>query len=289
LTKIGVLCSLVRVEEKLILKRLREREVAFDKIDVREVTFDLHGTDWSQYDAVLIRCMSQTNALYAARALEMQGVKTVNPSNVIETCGDKILTTLALNERGIPNPQTHIAFDSDSALAAVEAVGYPAVIKPPVGSWGRMMAKVNDREAAEAIVEHKLSSDGETPLYIQAYVDKPGRDIRAMVVGDETVYAIYRSAEHWITNTARGGTTTNLPLTPDLERLCRAAADAVGGGIVAVDLLEDADGTMTINEVNNTPEFHGAMEVVDVDIAGKMVDHVLRVAQNERKRLGTGD
>jgi [lysine-biosynthesis-protein LysW]--L-2-aminoadipate ligase len=185
---------------------------------------------------------------------------------------------LALNEAGIPNPQTRIAFDKESALVAVEAVGYPAVIKPPVGSWGRMMAKVNDREAAEAIVEHKLSADGETPLYVQAYVDKPGRDIRALVVGDEVVYAIYRSAEHWITNTARGGTTTNLPITPELERLCRAAAQAVGGGIVAVDLLEDADGVMMINEVNNTPEFHGAMEVVDVDIAGKMVDHVLQVA-----------
>jgi [lysine-biosynthesis-protein LysW]--L-2-aminoadipate ligase len=279
--KIGVLCSLIRVEEKLILKRLREREVAFDKIDVREVLFDVHGSDWSQYDAVLIRCLSQTNALYAARALELHSVKTVNPSHVIETCGDKVMTTLALNERSIPNPQTHIAFDKDSALAAIEKVGYPAVIKPPVGSWGRLMAKVNDREAAEAIVEHKLSSDSETPLYIQAYVDKPGRDIRALVAGDETVYAIYRSAEHWITNTARGGTTTNLPLTQELEQLCRAAAHAVGGGIVAVDLLEDADGTsMMVNEVNNTPEFHGAMKAVDIDIAGKIVDYVLKVAQS---------
>jgi [lysine-biosynthesis-protein LysW]--L-2-aminoadipate ligase len=285
-TKIGVLCSLIRVEEKLILKRLREREIAFDKIDVREVVFDLHGTNWSQYDAVLIRCLSQTNALYAARALEMEGVKTVNPSNVIATCGDKILTTLALNEAGIPNPQTHVAFDKESALAAVDAIGYPAVIKPPVGSWGRMMAKVNDREAAEAIVEHKLSADGETPLYVQAYVDKPGRDIRALVVGDEIVYAIYRSAKHWITNTARGGTTTNLPLTPELEQLCHTAANAVGGGIVAVDVLEDAHGRLMINEVNNTPEFHGAMEVVDVDIAGKIVDHVLHVS---RQRLEIGD
>jgi [lysine-biosynthesis-protein LysW]--L-2-aminoadipate ligase len=248
---------------------------------VREILFDLHGSDWSQYDAVLIRCLSQTNALYAARALELQGVKTVNPSHVIETCGDKVMTTLALNERSIPNPQTYVAFDKDSALAAVEKVGYPAVIKPPVGSWGRLMAKVNDREAAEAIVEHKLSSDGETPLYIQAYVDKPGRDIRALVVGDETVYAVYRSAEHWITNTARGGTTTDLPITLELDLLCRAAAQAVGGGIVAVDLLEDADGTSTmVNEVNNTPEFHGAMEVVEIDIAGKMVDYVLEIARS---------
>jgi [lysine-biosynthesis-protein LysW]--L-2-aminoadipate ligase len=280
MTKIGVLCSRVRVEEKLILQRLRERDVAFEKIDVRKVVFDLAATDWSQYGAILIRCLSQTNALYAARALELQGVKTVNPARVIETCGDKILTTLALNERDIPNPQTFVAFDKDSALMAVGALDYPAVIKPPVGSWGRLMAKVNDREAAEAVVEHKLSMDTDTPLYIQTYVDKPGRDIRTLVVGDETVYAIYRHAEHWITNTARGGQTTSLAITPEIDRLSRAAAEAVGGGIVAVDLMENVDGRLLVNEINNTPEFHGAMEATEVDIAGKMVDYVLRVSES---------
>jgi len=238
--KIGLLCSRVRIEEKLILQRLREREVAFEKIDVRKVVFDLAATDWSQYSAILIRCLSQTNALYAARALELQGVTTVNSSRVIETCGDKVLTTLALNEHNIPNPQTFVAFDKDPALAAVSALDYPAVIKPPVGSWGRLMAKANDREAAEAVIEHKLSMDSDTPLYVQAYIDKPGRDIRSLVVGDETVYAVYRHAEHWITNTARGGQTTNLAVTPEIDQLSRAAAQAVGGGIVAVDLMEDA-------------------------------------------------
>lgn len=279
--KVGVLCSRVRIEEKLILQRLREREVAFEKIDVRKVVFDLHAVDWSQYGAILIRCLSQTNALYAARALELQGVKTVNPSRVIETCGDKILTTLALNEHNIPNPQTLVAFDKDSALEAVSALDYPAVIKPPVGSWGRLMAKINDREAAEAVIEHKLSMDTDTPLYIQAYIDKPGRDIRSLVIGDETVYAIYRHAEHWITNTARGGQTTNLAITPEIDQLSRAAAEAVGGGIVAVDLMEDTDGKLLVNEINNTPEFHGALEATDADIAGKMVDYVVQVANSK--------
>jgi [lysine-biosynthesis-protein LysW]--L-2-aminoadipate ligase len=276
--KVGVLCSLVRIEEKLILQRLREREVAFEKIDIRKVVFDLAATDWSQYGAILIRCLSQTNALYAARALELRGVKTVNPSRVIETCGDKILTTLALNEHNIPSPRTFVAFDKDPALTAVSTLGYPAVIKPPVGSWGRLMAKANDREAAEAVVEHKLSMDADMPLYIQGYIDKPGRDIRSLVVGDETVYAIYRHAEHWITNTARGGQTTNLPITPEIDRLSRAAAKAVGGGIVAVDLMEDTDGKLLVNEINNTPEFHGALEATDTDIAGKIIDYVLRVS-----------
>jgi [lysine-biosynthesis-protein LysW]--L-2-aminoadipate ligase len=279
--KIGLLCSRVRVEEKLILQNLRARDVAFDKIDVRQIVFDLHDIDWSQYSAVLIRCLSHTKALYAAKALEMQGVKAVNAHAVIEVCGDKILTTLALQERGIPTPPTQIAFSRDAGLTAVDEIGYPAVLKPPVGSWGRLIAKVNDREAAEGIIEHKemLEEKRDTPLYIQAYVDKPGRDIRSLVVGDETVYAVYRHAEHWITNTARGGQTTSLAVSPEIDRLSRAAAEAVGGGIVAVDLMEDAAGRLLVNEVNNTPEFHGAMESTDVDIAGKMVDYVLRVSE----------
>jgi len=279
--KIGVLCSRVRVEEKLILQKLRERKVAFDKIDVRQIVFDLHATDWSQYSAVLIRCLSHTKALYAAKALEMQGVKTVNAHAVIEVCGDKILTTLALQERGIPTPPTQIAFSKNGGLTAVDEIGYPAVLKPPVGSWGRLIAKVNDREAAEAVIEHKemLEEKRGTPLYIQTYVDKPGRDIRSLVVGDETVYAVYRHAEHWITNTARGGRTTSLAVSPEIDRLSRAAAEAMGGGILAVDLMEDAAGRLLVNEVNNTPEFHGAMESTDVDIAAKMVDYVLRVSE----------
>jgi [lysine-biosynthesis-protein LysW]--L-2-aminoadipate ligase len=285
--KIGVLCSRVRIEEKLILDRLRERGVPFDKIDVRDAVFDLQGADWSQYSAVLIRCLSHTKALYAAKALEMQGVKTVNSHRVIEVCGDKILTTLALQERDIPTAPTQIAFSKDAGLAAVAQIGYPAVLKPPVGSWGRLIAKVNDREAAEAVIEHKemLEEKRDTPLYIQAYVDKPGRDIRSLVVGSETVYAVYRHAEHWITNTARGGQTTSLAVSPEIDRLSRAAAEAVGGGIVAVDLMEDADGRLLVNEVNNTPEFHGAMESTDVDIAGKMVDYVLRVSEQANQRM----
>jgi len=281
MTKIGVLCSRVRVEEKLILNALRERRVPFDKIDVRRIAFDLKDTDWCQYSAVLIRCLSHTNALYASRMLEMMGVKAVNSHRVISLCGDKILTTMALNEHGLPNPRAYFAMSHDPAMAAIDELGYPAVLKPPVGSWGRLIAKVNDREAAEAVIEHKeiLDSNRQTPLYIQEYIDKPGRDIRSMVVGDETVYAVYRVAEHWITNTARGGTTTNLPVTDEIDQLSRAAARAVGGGIVAVDLLETMDGTLLVNEVNNTPEFHGAMKATDVDIAAKMVDYVLQVAQ----------
>ena len=183
----------------------------------------------------------------------------------------------------MPQPAARLAFTPETAIESIEELGYPAVLKPPVGSWGRLLAKVNDAEAAEAVLEHRatLGSYQHHIYYAQGYVEKvEGRDIRAFVIGDETVAAIYRTSPHWITNTARGGQTADLPITPEIDALCRAAAQAVGGGILAVDLLEDSDGTLLVNEVNSTPEFHGAMEAVDVDIAGKMVDYTLEIAHS---------
>lgn len=279
--KIGVLCSRIRVEEKHIFRALEKRSIAFDKIDVRKLTFDLADSNLADYDAILIRCLSYSRALYAARILQMQGVKAINTYDAIAACGDKVLTTLAFLKNGIPTPHTAVALSEEAALEAIERVDYPVVLKPAVGSWGRLVVKINDRQAAEAVVEYKAALDRAhlTPFYVQDYIDKPGCDIRTMVVGDETVYAIYRKSAHWITNTARGGSVENVAVTPEIDRLSRAAAQAVGGGIVAVDLLETQEGELLVNEVNHTPEFHGAMETVDVDIAGKIVDYVVRVSE----------
>lgn len=286
------------MEEKRIFKALSEHGAAFERIDSRHLTFNLsrNGVDGAgssairnpqsaiPCDVVLIRCVSQIRGLCAARLLEQQGVRTVNTYRAIKVCGDKVLTTLALSEHGVPTPRTAVAFSQDTALEAMDAFGYPLVIKPPVGSWGRLMAKVNDREAAEAVLEHKRALDGDDPFYVQEYVDKPGRDIRTLVVGDKTVYAVYRHSPHWITNTARGGETAVCPITPEIDRISRAAAGVVGGEIVAVDLLEVPDGGLLVNEVNHTPEFHGAVEATDADVAARIVDYVLGVAENvERK------
>jgi [lysine-biosynthesis-protein LysW]--L-2-aminoadipate ligase len=191
-----------------------------------------------------------------------------------------MLTTTALREAGLPIPHTVVALSQEAALKSIEELGYPVVLKPLVGSWGRLLARINDRDAAEAILEHKATLGGyqHSVYYIQQHVEKPGRDIRTMVVGEEVVYAIYRRSEHWITNTARSGTAEACELTPDLVSLSVEAAHAVGGGIVTVALLEGASGEILVNEVNHTPEFHGASEATDVDIAGKMIDYILRKA-----------
>jgi [lysine-biosynthesis-protein LysW]--L-2-aminoadipate ligase len=159
-------------------------------------------------------------------------------------------------------------------------MGYPVVLKPVHGSWGRLLAKVNDLQAAEALLEHKITLGGyqHSVFYIQEYVDKPGRDIRSFVVGDETVAAIYRNSPHWITNTARGGNAANCPITPEVDRISRAAAQAVGGGVLAVDILETPDGRLLVSEVNHTPEFRNSIAPTGVDIPGKMIDYIMEVA-----------
>ncbi len=269
--------SRLRQEEKLIFQALEKRGIEFERIDVRRLGLGFNDRDFIEYDLVLLRCLSHSRTLYLAKMLEERGVKTLNSYATIAVCGDKILTSIALREHGIPTPHGSVAFSPKTALAAIEEMGYPAVMKPPVGSWGRLIAKVNDRESAEAIIEHKQikALTGSTVFYIQDYIDKPGRDIRTLVVGDETVYAIYRRSSHWITNTARGGMSQVCSLTSEIDRLSRAAAAAVGGGVVAVDILETSKGHLLVNEVNHTPEFHGACEVTGLDIAGKIIEYML--------------
>ena len=277
---VGVLLSRVRVEEKLLLEALERRGVRTKLIDDREVVLRLEERPDLGVDVVLERCIQHSRALYALAVLEAHGIPTVNSFEVADVCGNKLLTTMRLIRDGVPSPRTRLAFTPESALLAVEELGYPAVLKPLVGSWGRLISKVNDRDAAESILEHKdvLGTYMHSIYYVQEYVDKPGRDIRAFVVGAQTVAAIYRDSPHWITNTARGGQATNCPVTPELNDLCVRAARAVGGGVVAIDVLEGADGLQVI-EVNYTMEFRNSIDTTGVDIPAKVVDYVLEVAR----------
>jgi [lysine-biosynthesis-protein LysW]--L-2-aminoadipate ligase len=281
---LAVLCSRVRIEEKQIFAALRERDVPFERLDPRSLALDLGAPTGALagYRVVLVRCLSHSRAYYLTRWLEDQRLVALSPHRTVSTCGDKVLTTVALRAAGLPTPKTVVAFSQEAALEAIEQMGYPVVLKPPVGSWGRLLARVNDRDAAEAILEHKsiLGGYAHGVFYIQEHVDKPGRDIRTMVVGKEVVYAIYRRSEHWITNTARGGGVESCPITDEIAYLSLAAAEAVGGGIVAVDLLETEEGELLVNEVNHTPEFHGAAQATEADIAGCIVGHLVELVQS---------
>ena len=277
--KIGLLCSIVRKEEKLLIEELRGRGLDFQVLDDRELIFRLNSKHMD-FDVVLERCVNHSRALYALKVLNDWGIPTVNRFEVADVCGNKFLTTNSLIRDGVPSPKTRLAFTPDSALKAIEEMGYPVVLKPAVGSWGRLLSKINDREAAEAILEHKevLGSYHHSIFYIQEYIPKAGRDIRSFVVGDETICAIYRYSSHWITNTARGGKAENCPVTDDLNRLSLGAAKAVGGGIVAIDLFE-SDRGLLVNEVNYTMEFRNSIDTTGVNIPAKVIDYVLQTGR----------
>jgi len=272
--RVGFLHSLIRKDEKLLIAELRKRrdmEVVF--LDDRRLVFDLEARP--EVDVVLERSINHSRAMHALRLYEGVGIPCVNAYEVARRCGDKILTAASLRDNGVPQPALRIAFTPDSALAAIEEMGYPVVLKPAVGSWGRLLSKINDRDAAETILEHKsiLGSYHHSIFFVQEYVEKKGRDIRSFVVGDECVAAIYRSSEHWITNTARGGRASNCPVTPELAKVSLRAADAMGGGVLAVDLFETAGGLL-VNEVNYTMEFRNSIEVTGVNIPERIVSYL---------------
>jgi [lysine-biosynthesis-protein LysW]--L-2-aminoadipate ligase len=281
MTKIGMVYSRIRVDEKMLLKAASDRSVAVDRIDDCTLTFDIFRKAYN-IDVMLERCISHSRAFYAIRFFEHYGIPSVNRFEVATICGDKALTSLALVEHKVPTPRTIVAYEPETAIDAVETIGYPAVFKPVIGSWGRLMAKVDNRESAEAIIEHKhtLGSYMHSIFYVQEYIQKPERDIRVFVVGDEAVAAIYRRSRHWITNTARGGVATNCPVTEKLGDLALKAADAVGGGVVAVDMMETGKGDeITVNEVNYTMEFKNSVEPTGVDIPGKIIEYAVGQAK----------
>ncbi|HBY92463.1 MAG: lysine biosynthesis protein LysX [Ardenticatenaceae bacterium] len=282
---IGILLGRVRVEEKLLIQEIEGRSLSYEVINDNEVQFDLERAGaWQRFDVILERCVSHSRAMAALACFDAYGIPTVNTRQVGEICGDKLLTTLVLARAGVPQPRTRTAFTHEAAVAAIEELGYPVVLKPATGSWGRLLARVNDRDAAEAILEHKETLGGvqHAIYYIQEYVNKPGRDIRAFVVGDETICAIERRSAHWITNTARGGQAGNFPVTPELNDLCVRASRAIGGGVVAVDVFE-SDRGLLVNEVNYTMEFRNSIAPTGVNIPGRIVDYVVQVARAQQR------
>jgi [lysine-biosynthesis-protein LysW]--L-2-aminoadipate ligase len=273
--RVGFLHSLIRKEEKLLIGEFDKRpNVSLIMLDDRQLAFDLAQSP--QVDVIVERSINHSRALHALRLYQSLGIPCVNTYSVAQTCGDKILTAVALKDHGVPQPELRIAFTEDSALVAIEDLGYPVVLKPAVGSWGRLLSKVNDRDAAESILEHKtvLGSYHHSIFFIQKYIEKQGRDIRAFVVGDQCIAAIYRSSAHWITNTARGAEASNCPITPELAEICVRAAHAVGGGVLAIDLFESDQGLL-VNEVNYTMEFRNSIDTTGINIPDRVIDYVL--------------
>ncbi|HEX6506409.1 MAG TPA: lysine biosynthesis protein LysX [Chloroflexota bacterium] len=273
--RLAILLSQVRLEEKLIFAAAERAGLELVKVFDKELVLDLCRPSFPDADIVLDRGLVHSRAEYSLRYLRSLGLPTVNSYEATITCDNKFLTSMVLHEAGIPTLRTKVAYTPHSALQAIEELGYPAVLKPPVGSWGRLLAKINDREAAEAVLEHKeiLGSYHHSIFYVQEYVNKRGGDIRAFVVGGRVIGASYRSSSHWITNVARGATTAPCDVTPELEEIALRAACAVEGEILGVDLVETDEGLKVI-EINTGAEFKGLVEATGVDVPEAIVEYL---------------
>jgi [lysine-biosynthesis-protein LysW]--L-2-aminoadipate ligase len=273
--EVGLLYSRIRRDEKLLLGELRERGHDVVKVDVRDQQFGLQEAPdaVADVDVALDRCLATSRSRYATRFLDAHDVPVVNGPDTAALCADKVETSLALAGAGVPTPATEVAFTVDAALEAIESFGYPCVLKPVVGSWGRLMAKIDSRSAAEAILEHKetLGHYEHKVFYVQEFVEKPGRDVRVLAADGEPLAAMARSADHWLTNAAKGADVEAFALDATAEALVADASDAVGGGLLGVDLMETADG-YTVHEVNHTVEFKALDDAVDADVPAAVVD-----------------
>ncbi|HLD01406.1 MAG TPA: lysine biosynthesis protein LysX [Patescibacteria group bacterium] len=278
---LAILHSTVRAEEKMLLKAGQGRGLVVKLIDIREQIFN-PDTFIVDFDIALERSVSTVKGTYAVRFLEAMNIPVVNSSPISSICEDKFITSLILRRAHVQTPQFALVFGIDQAKEAVEQLGgFPVVVKPNGGSWGRLLAKINDMDSLEAIIEHKdvLGSPQQKAIYMQAYVDKPGRDIRAFVINGKAICAIYRASEHWITNTARGAEATNCPITKEMATLSKKASDAIGGGILAMDIFETDEGLM-VNEVNHTMEFKNSEKPTGVSISGAIIDYCMEVLKH---------
>ena len=272
--KIGISYSILREEERL-LKRAAE--------DFGEVLM-LHESELSfpekvEADVVIIRNVSHFKALYTSKLLEEEGIKTVNPSWLLYEAGDKAMATAKLAKK-VPVPEWGVAVDEGQALKIAERIGYPLVVKPVFGSWGRLIVKVNDRDALEAVLEHRkwMGNPLYKIYYLQKFVEKPGRDIRAVVIGGEFVTAMYRYSSHWITNAARGAR-GEVCEDEEVKELALKAWEVFGEGALAIDIFESEDGLL-VNEVNPAMEFKAAMKATGVDVARKLIEYAVGFGKN---------
>jgi [lysine-biosynthesis-protein LysW]--L-2-aminoadipate ligase len=282
--RLGVLVSFLRQEEKLILAAARARGMEVTPIFDRDLTLDLSAPTAAEsginIDVLLDRSVVHSRAGYTLFAMEQWGIPTLNSAAAVSVCDDKARASMVLEAAGIPSPRTFVAYSVEAALRACESLGYPAVLKPVTGSWGRLIAKVNGPEQARAIISQKSEhgSFHHEIYYLQEFIEKPGRDIRAYVIGGRIIAASYRTSRHWITNASRGAVSLPCPVTPEIEELALSACECVGARLAGVDLIETGEGLKVI-EINTGGEFKGLMTTTSRDIAGEIVEEAARIAR----------
>ena len=274
--KITVLYDTIRLEEKLLIKAAEMHDIAIEMVDCKRLFVDLNKST-HEFDTVLQRCVSYYRNIHSTATLEGLGARVINSLRTGILAGNKLFTHMLLQKAGIPTPEAIIAFSKESAMESLEKNGYPKIIKPTVGSWGRMVSKLNDKDSAEGIIESRESMHPAYQMYfLEEFVQRPPRDIRAIVIGDTVAGAIYRVSNdsNWKTNTHLGGSAEVCEVSNELEDICIKAKNTVQGDIVGVDLMESNDKGLMVHEINNTTEFRNVVKVTGNDIPTQMLDYL---------------
>jgi len=280
--RISMIYERIRWEEKAILKEAEKLGAKVEPINIYDLRLKVRGENPPIcHDVYLQRVISFFKGLYCTALIEFFGKKVINSFEASFVCGNKLLTTLRLVKAGIPTPRTVIAFSEKGALEAAEDLGYPAVLKPIHGSWGRLVAPLKDPLSAKAILEVRAMLHPIHQIYyVQEMVRRPPRDIRSFVIGDQVVAAIYRVAprNEWRTNTSRGGKAEPCSIYPELEELSIKAAEAVNGEIVGIDLMEGPDGLL-VHEINHVIEFRNTVPATGVNIPRLIIDYLANLVK----------
>ena len=279
-TTITALYDTIRLEEKLLIESAKKNEINLEMVDCKKLSVDLN--EKKSFDSpVLQRCVSYYRNIHSTAAIEGQGVRVVNCLNTGIFAGNKLFTHMLLQKSGVPTPNATVAFSKDAAMQALDRNGFPKIIKPTVGSWGRMVSKINDMDSAEGIIEGREAMYPFHQVhFLEEFVERPPRDIRAIVIGDTVPAAIYRNSGdgNWKTNTHLGGAAETCKITNELEEICLKAKNAVQGEIVGVDLMESNEKGLVVHEINNTTEFRNVVRVTGVDIPKLMLEYVKEIA-----------
>jgi len=278
--KICIVFDRLRTEEKLLQKNAEELGYETSMIDAKITSFDTDSKpeNFEFGDVVLERCVSYYRGLHFTACLEFMDIPVINKFDVANTCGNKMITSMLLKKSNIPTPKTYFSFSAETALENFENIGYPLVIKPIIGSWGRSVMQIKDKDTAEAVIENRQVTDGpqDRIYYLQEMIDRPPRDIRVITVGDQAVSAMYRkSSGGFKTNIALGADPELCEITKEIEDLCEKTSKAVGGGILGIDLMEDKKRGLVVHEVNNTVEFKGLVKVSKKNIPKEMIDYAV--------------
>jgi len=283
---------------------LRKRGCEGRCVDLAECRIDTtwawHGLVIPGYgralpDAVIVRGLASgsfeqvTLRLGILHALRELGVPVYNDARAIERSVDKGMTSFLLHLAGIPTPATWVSESVPHAQRAVmreSAAGRALVLKPLFGSQGKGLQRIGMVEAGRAPAPLPALAAYRHVAYLQRFVPsaaapgKPGFDWRVLVVGGRAVAAMRRVSQGWIHNVAQGARCEHADITPALAALAVRATEALGLDYAGVDLVpvgegDDTDQAMVI-EVNGVAAWHGLQSVTAVDIAGLLVDDLLK-------------